>query len=929
MKARSPHRKSNAYRAESQTKPPRVNWDKVNVELYRQHLNSSLSNYSLEKIPATHGVEILESAMAEAALQAMSPPPRSKKARRKKQRRKPWPPDVAQAVLKSRHIHYMWKEAGSPSCKDHPLSVQQRKASRAVRTAQRVLAGQARSRKYKEISKASADDTKLFHSLIRQHRGGSANTRVTIVVDGQPLSDPQEAADSWGDYYGVLSTPSSNPSFDDSYLSGILQENKTIDNILSSCSSAPPLEISTKSTETIVGKLNSGKAPDFKGITSEHITKAKEITVKPITEILNSIHNQLDIPPHLKEGIKTPIPKKGKDPTIQSNARGITVTPVIGKVLEHSILAHQPIPAAQNQLQYGFTAGVSPVMASLCFTEILAEARNTKQLVFMASLDAQKAFDVVSHQILIYKLMTDGAHRSLVKLIKDLYDGATERISWQGHFSQPYTVDQGVRQGAILSTSLYKLYINNLLEKLQDKNLGFRIGHIYLGVVACADDVILLAASEHELQLMLDIALRYSAQHRYILHPEKSIQSSNSVKYPPSCLLGSTPLTQCEKVEHLGISRNVTLPNYPHEVITDRISLGRRTAYAMMSVRLHGEGGLNPTASTKIIETYITPRMLYGLESLMVKSSSLKDLDRAHRQLLRDTQSLPPNTASEALYLLSGTLPLSVELLTRKLTLFSTICNLSHANPLREIADRQLAVRSSKSHSWFADLQSLVSPYDLSLPDLMDMHWPKRVWKNCVVRRIKSSSFMNLMLSARTKSSLKYLDLSAIKEGHPHPVWAYTGHSPAELSRVAIRVKLLTGTYILQANRAKFNQYDPDPTCKLCGTAVEDRPHFLLHCPSLESSRKRHLTKLIAVMNYNNLPVPQSDDQWCLVILNGNPGCLEDEQRTLVKCTHNLMPSGSYRPSSTLLVSIASLVNNLCFDLHKLRMSLLMTKLTC
>ena len=34
--------------------------------------------------------------------------------------------------------------------------------------------------------------------------------------------------------------------------------------------------------------------------------------------------------------------------------------------------------------------------------------------------------------------------------------------------------------------------------------------------------------------------------------------------------------------------------------------------------------------------------------------------------------------------------------------------------------------------------------------------------------------------------------------------------------RAQLKCKVLTGTYILQGNRAAFNQYTVDATCKLC-----------------------------------------------------------------------------------------------------------------
>jgi hypothetical protein len=49
------------------------------------------------------------------------------------------------------------------------------------------------------------------------------------------------------------------------------------------------------------------------------------------------------------------------------------------------------------------------------------------------------------------------------------------------------------RPGGILSTDLYKLYINPLLDSLQDVGIGLKIGNINVNNTGCADDIALLS----------------------------------------------------------------------------------------------------------------------------------------------------------------------------------------------------------------------------------------------------------------------------------------------------------------------------------------------------------------------------------------------------------------------------------------------------
>ena len=58
-----------------------------------------------------------------------------------------------------------------------------------------------------------------------------------------------------------------------------------------------------------------------------------ESIVPSIVNLFNKIIQSGKIPKVFKTGILTPIHKKGKDPTLTTNYRGITVTSVLGKTI--------------------------------------------------------------------------------------------------------------------------------------------------------------------------------------------------------------------------------------------------------------------------------------------------------------------------------------------------------------------------------------------------------------------------------------------------------------------------------------------------------------------------------------------------------------------------------------------------------------------
>ena len=84
---------------------------------------------------------------------------------------------------------------------------------------------------------------------------------------------------------------------------------------------------------------------------------------------------------------------------------------------------------------------------------------------------------------------------------------------------------------------------------------------------------------------------------------------------------------------------------------------------------------------------------------------------------------------------------------------------------------------------------------------------------------------------------LKWLTCAKTTNRTLHPLIMSAGNLQ-EVPRIAVHLKIVTGTYILQSNRASFNQNEVDPTCLLCKTRAETLSHFLLHCAILESIRE-------------------------------------------------------------------------------------------
>jgi hypothetical protein len=271
-----------------------------------------------------------------------------------------------------------------------------------------------------------------------------------------------------------------------------------------------------------------------------------------------------------------------------------------------------------------------------------------------------------------------GVHPTLWTIVKDFYDALTSKIKWCGDISESFPIKQGVRQVGVLSTFLYKVYNNALLQDLQNQKLGFMIGRTYVGCPTCADDIALLSNNVNELHDMLLTLHRYSRQDRVSIHPTKTKavilnKTSKIPKTNSKWQLGDTEISPTNHAIHLGIPRAETRENEAN--IKDRISLARKTMYALMNTGLHGSNGINPSVALRIYEAYVLPKLVYGMEVLSLNQKQLGILSKFHIDNPRKFQSLPIRTATTVIYLLIGAMPIKAEIHKRQLGFLHNILN--------------------------------------------------------------------------------------------------------------------------------------------------------------------------------------------------------------------------------------------------------------
>lgn len=141
----------------------------------------------------------------------------------------------------------------------------------------------------------------------------------------------------------------------------------------------------------------------------------------------------------------------------------------------------------------------------------------------------------------------------------------------------------------------------------------------------------------------------------------------------------------------MGIQRCSNITATSKETVENRVITARKTVFALMGAGLHGLNGVNPQVSIHLVQTYVTPRLLYGLEILSLTLGDIRNPELYFKKLQKQIQHLSDLTANAATYLLLGRIPVEGVLHKRILITFGNIIrNINSVE--KDIAFRQLAL---------------------------------------------------------------------------------------------------------------------------------------------------------------------------------------------------------------------------------------------
>ena len=252
--------------------------------------------------------------------------------------------------------------------------------------------------------------------------------------------------------------------------------------------------VTTEIVSKILDRLPRGKAAGLDGITTEHLTNSCPIISCILAKLFNLMIRSRYVPQDFSLSYTIPLPKV-KDTYCKtltcSDFRGIAISSVLSKTFEHCILDVFGHFLTSSDNQFGFKKQLGCTTAIFTLRKIIDHHLRGGNTVNICSIDVSKAFDKTNHHGLLMKLMDRQTPTEIVGILHFWLSNSHTCVKWNGCFSNFYDLKFGVRQGSVLSPSLFALYLNDIHRPTI---------HSWFNAILYADDILLISTSISDLQ---------------------------------------------------------------------------------------------------------------------------------------------------------------------------------------------------------------------------------------------------------------------------------------------------------------------------------------------------------------------------------------------------------------------------------------------
>ncbi|KAL1236613.1 Retrovirus-related Pol polyprotein from type-2 retrotransposable element R2DM [Trichinella spiralis] len=201
------------------------------------------------------------------------------------------------------------------------------------------------------------------------------------------------------------------------------------------------------------------------------------------------------------------IPKTDNPRPDAEDYRPITIASCIYRLFSKIVTRRLENCISLHPRQKAFRSGTDGAFDNITtLTTIVRDAHKSGKELNIVCVDLAKAFDTVNHSSIDRALRMHGLDSNSRALIEEMVTGSTTVIKGDGGvLSNKIEINQGVRQGDPISPLLFNSVMDELIERLEQSGVGYKINNTEVVTLAFADDGTLVSSSRRGMEKLLSI----------------------------------------------------------------------------------------------------------------------------------------------------------------------------------------------------------------------------------------------------------------------------------------------------------------------------------------------------------------------------------------------------------------------------------------
>lgn len=300
--------------------------------------------------------------------------------------------------------------------------------------------------------KCGDDKRKIWDSMkFAMTNGQHSHSRCNLLSSLQDSDQKQVKINEFNDFYASIGDNFAATSSD----SSMEVPSKIVNNHFKFH------QISLQDTKNVILSLKNKNSCGYDGISPILLKSCCDEVSHAINILINKSLTSGKFPRNAKLARVIGIYKSGNSDDV-ANFRPISVTPIIGKVIEMVVNVQLSNYLEENDVltpeQYGFRIHSNTMSACFDLASDVCRDRDDSKLINLTFVDTSKAFNSVHRNHLLEKLKKIGVLDNELDWFKSFLSGNFQYSECDGFSSDSKEVKTGLMQGSILSPLLFNVY---------------------------------------------------------------------------------------------------------------------------------------------------------------------------------------------------------------------------------------------------------------------------------------------------------------------------------------------------------------------------------------------------------------------------------------------------------------------------------------